>query len=130
MQYSNYYSSDEYDYYEDDFDSCSFDSDDSFEEKPRNILFQKEELKEMEKVISSEESEIDPNFDVSLSKLSTNISTKLNLKSKKSPPFVTAEAWAIYDLNSKQFINGKNCNKKREIASLTKIMTAYAILVL
>lgn len=43
------------------------------------------------------------------------------------PPPITAISWAILNGDSNQLICGKNLNKKREIASLTKIMTALVV---
>jgi D-alanyl-D-alanine carboxypeptidase len=40
-------------------------------------------------------------------------------------PYITAHSWTIYDLNTKKFIQGKKENYKREIASITKMMTFY-----
>lgn len=40
-----------------------------------------------------------------------------------SKPQVTAKAWAIYDINSETFVDSYKDSDKREIASLTKIMT-------
>ena len=43
------------------------------------------------------------------------------------PPSVTANSWAIMNGYTEQLIIGRNLNKKREIASLTKIMTALVV---
>jgi len=43
----------------------------------------------------------------------------------ESMPYITSKAWAISNGNNSQIIYSKNLNEKREIASLTKIMTAY-----
>ena len=43
------------------------------------------------------------------------------------PPNVTASCWGILNGDSTQIICGKNLNKKREMASLTKIMTAVVV---
>ena len=45
----------------------------------------------------------------------------------RSPPFVTASSWAIYDGNRIKKLFGKNSSAPREVASLTKIMTAYTV---
>ena len=42
-----------------------------------------------------------------------------------SVPFVSALSWSIVDSDSCQLIAGKAHKEKREVASLTKIMTAY-----
>lgn len=43
-------------------------------------------------------------------------------------PKVSAGFWAIYDVNRQTFIHGKREYIQREVASLTKMMTAYAVL--
>jgi len=43
------------------------------------------------------------------------------------PPNITACCWGILNGESNQVICGKNLNKKREMASLTKIMTAVVV---
>lgn len=45
-----------------------------------------------------------------------------------SPPFISAKSWAIADGHTGQVLFGKGDSDKREIASLTKIMTAYLAL--
>lgn len=42
-----------------------------------------------------------------------------------SPPFISAKSWAIADGRTGQVLFGRGDSDKREIASLTKIMTAY-----
>ena len=42
-----------------------------------------------------------------------------------NPLNITAKAWAVLNANSGEFINGYHEHERREIASLTKIMTAY-----
>ena len=44
------------------------------------------------------------------------------------PPIITASCWSILNGESGQIICGKNLNKKREMASLTKIMTALVVI--
>ena len=44
------------------------------------------------------------------------------------PPFVTAKSWVVADGHTGEVIFGRCEAEKREIASLTKIMTAYAAL--
>jgi D-alanyl-D-alanine carboxypeptidase (penicillin-binding protein 5/6) len=44
------------------------------------------------------------------------------------PPLVTAKAWAIADANSGEVLWGADDRKPRDIASTTKIMTAYIVL--
>lgn len=43
-------------------------------------------------------------------------------------PKISANCWAIYDVNKKTMIEGKREHFKREIASLTKIMTAWVVI--
>jgi len=43
-------------------------------------------------------------------------------------PHISAESWTVYDANSNKFICSENSSKQREIASLTKMMTAYTVL--
>lgn len=44
------------------------------------------------------------------------------------PPFVTAKAWAVADLKSGQILFQSNSDQVLDIASTTKIMTAYLVL--
>ena len=46
----------------------------------------------------------------------------------KPAPHVSAQAWAIYDRESEKLLFGRLEKDRREIASLTKIMTAYTLL--
>ena len=48
--------------------------------------------------------------------------------SLQGPPFVTAKAWAIADLEDGAILFESNLNDKLDIASTTKIMTAYLVL--
>lgn len=43
-------------------------------------------------------------------------------------PLVSAQSWAIYDTKNDTFLFGKLERDRREIASLTKIMTCYVVL--
>jgi serine-type D-Ala-D-Ala carboxypeptidase (penicillin-binding protein 5/6) len=43
-------------------------------------------------------------------------------------PFVTCEAWAIADASTGKMLWGNNANRVLDIASTTKIMTAYVVL--
>ena len=45
-----------------------------------------------------------------------------------SPPFISAKSWAIADGRTGRVLFGKGDSDKREIASLTKIMTAFLAL--
>ncbi len=45
-----------------------------------------------------------------------------------SPPFVSAKSWAIADGRTGRLLFGKAESDKREIASLTKIMTAHLVM--
>ena len=40
-------------------------------------------------------------------------------------PFISAQSWAIYDCKRGKLIAGKNDMVKREVASITKMMTFY-----
>lgn len=44
------------------------------------------------------------------------------------PPFVTCKAWAIADANTGKILWGHEANKSLDMASTTKIMTAYLVL--
>lgn len=44
------------------------------------------------------------------------------------PPWVTAQAWAVFDGQTGQQLAGHECRTPRQIASTTKIMTAWMIL--
>lgn len=48
--------------------------------------------------------------------------------SLQGPPFVTAKAWAIANLQDGTILFESNLNDKLDIASTTKIMTAYLVL--
>lgn len=48
----------------------------------------------------------------------------------KPAPHCSAQAWSIYDQKSNTLLFGKMEREKRECASLTKIMTAYCVLIL
>jgi serine-type D-Ala-D-Ala carboxypeptidase (penicillin-binding protein 5/6) len=43
-------------------------------------------------------------------------------------PAVSAQSWSVYDMKTKELIFGKMEKERREIASLTKIMTCYTVL--
>ena len=43
-------------------------------------------------------------------------------------PFVSAQSWVVYDCNSEQILFGRMERERREMASLTKIMTCYVVL--
>ena len=45
-----------------------------------------------------------------------------------APPYVTAKAWAIVDGRTGDILFGKCENDRREIASLTKIMTSFVVI--
>jgi D-alanyl-D-alanine carboxypeptidase len=63
------------------------------------------------------------------SKISTTSSSLLKVKPiEKTPPYVTAQSWIVYDAKSKIVLAQKFASMKREIASLTKIMVFYACL--
>lgn len=46
----------------------------------------------------------------------------------KSPSRITAKSWCIFEPNSAKFLNGELAHSKREVASLTKMMTLYVAL--
>jgi D-alanyl-D-alanine carboxypeptidase len=62
--------------------------------------------------------------------ISINHSTDLIVSNQKKVkmPKISANCWAIYDVNKKTMIEGKREHFKREIASLTKIMTAWVVI--
>lgn len=43
-------------------------------------------------------------------------------------PLVSAESWVIYDIQKKSFVKGRKELIKREVASITKMMTFYTAL--
>jgi D-alanyl-D-alanine carboxypeptidase (penicillin-binding protein 5/6) len=43
-------------------------------------------------------------------------------------PFISSSSWAILDMTCGELLFAKNENEQRQVASLTKIMTAYVIL--
>ena len=45
-----------------------------------------------------------------------------------APPFVTAKSWAIMDGRTGEILFGKCENDRREIASMTKIMTCFVVI--
>ena len=49
------------------------------------------------------------------------------LMDKPAPP-VSALAWVVYDRKSKDVLFGRMERERREVASLTKIMTIYTVL--
>ena len=49
-------------------------------------------------------------------------------KSQNSAPLVTCEAWSIYDPITRKFVAGRNEEQRREIASISKIMTCIVCL--
>jgi serine-type D-Ala-D-Ala carboxypeptidase (penicillin-binding protein 5/6) len=58
-------------------------------------------------------------------KLSPGISLPQKLKTK---PFITADSWAILELSSHRYLDGKNDSIQREIASLSKMMTCLTVI--
>jgi D-alanyl-D-alanine carboxypeptidase len=46
----------------------------------------------------------------------------------RPPPLLTALSWAILDQKSKECLFGRFEQERREVASLTKIMTFYTVL--
>lgn len=45
----------------------------------------------------------------------------------KPAPHCSAQSWSIYDLKTNTLLFGKGERDRREVASLTKIMTAYLV---
>ena len=45
-----------------------------------------------------------------------------------SPPQLTSKSWAVINANTDEFLGGYHEHERREIASLTKVMTAYTAL--
>ena len=43
-------------------------------------------------------------------------------------PQLQANFWGIYDVEKKEIVHGKLVDNRREVASVTKIMTAYAVI--
>jgi D-alanyl-D-alanine carboxypeptidase len=46
----------------------------------------------------------------------------------REPPKINAKAFMVWDVDTNMFVYSKNCDKKLEIASMTKIMTFYTCL--
>jgi D-alanyl-D-alanine carboxypeptidase (penicillin-binding protein 5/6) len=46
----------------------------------------------------------------------------------KPAPHVSAASWVVLDVNSKDVLFGKLEKERREVASLTKILTFYTVL--
>lgn len=47
---------------------------------------------------------------------------------KRKVPNISAKCWAIYDVNKMSIVYGRREYQKREVASLTKIMTAWVVI--
>ena len=43
----------------------------------------------------------------------------------KPPPLVSSTNWAVYDMKNSTLLYGKHERERKEVASLTKIMTLY-----
>lgn len=71
-------------------------------------------------VVLNEETEEEKMSDVLLTKLLLDIPV----------PFVSAQSWVVYDSQTEQVLFGRMERERREIASLTKIMTSYVVLTL
>jgi D-alanyl-D-alanine carboxypeptidase len=55
--------------------------------------------------------------------------SRLNSMSSTVPlPYISAQSWAIFDAKTMKLVQGKKENYKREIASITKMMTFYTVL--
>ena len=48
----------------------------------------------------------------------------------RPPPHVSALSWVVLDQSSKEVLFGKLEKERREVASLTKILTIYTVLAL
>jgi serine-type D-Ala-D-Ala carboxypeptidase (penicillin-binding protein 5/6) len=46
----------------------------------------------------------------------------------KPPPHISALSWVVLDKNTKEILFGKMEKERREVASLTKLMTIYTVL--
>ena len=46
----------------------------------------------------------------------------------KPAPHCSAQSWAVFDQKTMQMLFGKNEKDRREIASLTKIMTCFVVM--
>ena len=46
----------------------------------------------------------------------------------RPPPMVSAQSWVVLDKKSHKVLFGRLENERREVASLTKIMTCYTVL--
>lgn len=52
----------------------------------------------------------------------------VNLLKTRKPPVISAKCWVIYDMNKQCVVHGRREYHKREIASLTKIMTCWVVI--
>ena len=43
-------------------------------------------------------------------------------------PQIQANFWGIYDMDTKEIVNGKLLHNRREVASVTKIATLYGVI--
>lgn len=59
-------------------------------------------------------------------KMSDIMLTKLLLDIPQ--PFISSQSWIVYDSKSESILFGKMERERREIASLTKIMTCFVVL--
>ena len=46
----------------------------------------------------------------------------------QATPKISSHYWAVFDGHKQSFLHGKREYMKREVASLTKIMTAYTVI--
>jgi len=46
------------------------------------------------------------------------------------PPNISSKFWAVYDVSKQNILGGRREYQKREVASLTKIMTCHVVLTL
>jgi D-alanyl-D-alanine carboxypeptidase (penicillin-binding protein 5/6) len=60
--------------------------------------------------------------------VNAEVMTRVEEEPQDGPPFVTARAWAILDGTSGELLAGLHADEPREMASTTKIMTAYVAL--
>ena len=59
--------------------------------------------------------------------LSEKIQANPKVLNTKAPE-IKANFWGIYDSDTKEVVHGKLLHNRREVASVTKIMTLYAVI--
>lgn len=71
---------------------------------------------------NSRDSSRDRSIELSKDKITHSVKMRISM------PSVTARSWAVYEMKQAKMIYGKRTFKKREMASLTKIMNFITIL--